>query len=602
MKRRITHSLIAAALLLLGHGTTTWAQFKPAPVDGPRLSFTTDKAVNETITLFFHTPVENVWIDLNSDGTYQKGEELASKQALMISAQKKALTIYGDLTGINCNNNQISKLDLKHMPNLIWLRCLGNNLKSLDLANKPKLEMLTCAENQLTKLDLSSAPNLTNFACYKNRIKEAAMQALIESLPTPKAGGYFFPINLWEETGAEGENILTTTQIELLVDKKWEVKDADGKDHPKGYIPAPIDGPHLSFTTERAIGDTIVLKIEAHKNNVWIDLNNDKLYQDGEKLEWKKDLKFQIQDKTLSIYGNVTLLDCKNNELIELKLSQTPFLQEIYCQENKLKSLDLSKISELKRLYCQQNQLKSLDLGNKTKLERLYCHSNQLKSLDLNKVPKLESLYCQQNQLTSLDLNKVPKLEWLYCHSNQLKSLDLGKVPEVYCVHCGNNQLTGLDLGKTPKLAQLYCYGNQINESAMGLLIESLPTVPKTDQGYFNPIDLKIKDGDKNICTDKQVELIKKKNWLVFDREGNFFPGTNGLQDISSSQLHIKLYAENGRLYITGLKEGMPIIVYTIDGSQVYNSRAMASELSIPLAIGSYVLHIGDYSAKAIMR
>ena len=100
-------------------------------------------------------------------------------------------------------------------------------------------------------------------------------------------------------------------------------------------------------------------------------------------------------------------------------------LESLECYNNQLRSLDLSQNTVLKELYCYNNQLPSLDLSQNTVLEKLGCHNNQLTSLDLSQNTVLKELYCSNNQLTSLDLSQNTVLNVLYCQNNQLTSLDI---------------------------------------------------------------------------------------------------------------------------------------------------------------------------------
>ena len=89
---------------------------------------------------------------------------------------------------------------------------------------------------------------------------------------------------------------------------------------------------------------------------------------------------------------------------------------------------DLTGIEDftaLTGLNCSQNQLTSLDLTQNTALTGLNCSQNQLASLDLTQNTALTGLYCMFNQLTSLDLTQNTALTWLYCYVNQLTCLNV---------------------------------------------------------------------------------------------------------------------------------------------------------------------------------
>ena len=111
---------------------------------------------------------------------------------------------------------------------------------------------------------------------------------------------------------------------------------------------------------------------------------------------------------------------------------------------------DLTGIEDftaLDHLNCNNNQLTSLDVSQNTALEHLDCSNNQLTSLDVTQNTALEDLYCYNNQLTSLDVSQNTALTWLNCNNNQITNLDLSNnVDSLSMVGCGNNQLTCLNV------------------------------------------------------------------------------------------------------------------------------------------------------------
>ena len=82
-------------------------------------------------------------------------------------------------------------------------------------------------------------------------------------------------------------------------------------------------------------------------------------------------------------------------------------------KQNLQGSLDLSDFSSLKTLDCSNNQLTSLNISNCQELTILNCADNpNLTNLDLDNCQKLKRLVCNKNQLKEkvLDLNKFPNL------------------------------------------------------------------------------------------------------------------------------------------------------------------------------------------------
>ena len=64
------------------------------------------------------------------------------------------------VTGLEVENLNISDLTgIEDFTDLIYLECEGNNLIKLDLSNNPNLESLHCSENQLSCLNLKSGGN-----------------------------------------------------------------------------------------------------------------------------------------------------------------------------------------------------------------------------------------------------------------------------------------------------------------------------------------------------------------------------------------------------------------------------------------------------------
>lgn len=75
-------------------------------------------------------------------------------------------------------------------------------------------------------------------------------------------------------------------------------------------------------------------------------------------------------------------------------------LTTLNCAQNRLTSLDLSQNKYIRELHCEGNQLTSLDLSGQEKLSYLYCGSNQLGSLIVSGSTTLQSVNCERNQLT----------------------------------------------------------------------------------------------------------------------------------------------------------------------------------------------------------
>ncbi len=149
---------------------------------------------------------------------------------------------------------------------------------------------------------------------------------------------------------------------------------------------------------------------------------------------------------SLNMGSNTALerIDCYCNELPELDVSANTSLEKLSCYTNKLTRLALPP--SIYRLECQDNQLTSLNLSNCTELDYAECHHNHIESIDLDGCTTLSHLYCYDNLLTSLDLSHTRDLNELRCSNNRLKSLSLNGCRYLYELECDGNQLTSLDI------------------------------------------------------------------------------------------------------------------------------------------------------------
>ena len=78
---------------------------------------------------------------------------------------------------------------------------------------------------------------------------------------------------------------------------------------------------------------------------------------------------FNISDLTgIEEFTALTSLDCEENQLTSLDVSQNPALTHLDCSENQITSLDLSSNITLEFLKARENQLTSLDFRNGTNI------------------------------------------------------------------------------------------------------------------------------------------------------------------------------------------------------------------------------------------
>lgn len=280
----------------------------------------------------------STWLDLNSNGTYDLGEELTD---LILNEGWKApkasskVTLYGAISELYCEKNDLVDISLSASSALETLDCSNNQLTKLDLKELPNLSILLCSENKLEALDVSKNPNLSKLWCSKNSgIKTLDLSANTELMALWCYGCDLSTLDLSPCTSLTGVDCYSNKLTSLTLGAK-------------------------DYLTRISC--------------------------------------FDNQLETLDLQGvpNLDELNCSSNKLTSLSLTQTPYLTSLNCANNRLSSLDLSAVPYLESLYCHKNELTALDLTKNKALEVLYCYENIIEEkamgemvASMRKVPK----------------------------------------------------------------------------------------------------------------------------------------------------------------------------------------------------------------------
>ena len=172
-----------------------------------------------------------------------------------------------------------------------------------------------------------------------------------------------------------------------------------------------------------------------------------------------------ISDLTgIEDFSALTSLDCSDNQLTLLNISQNTSLTELYCSNNQLTDLDVTNLSNLIRLWCFNNQLSSLNVTQNLDLISLRCENNQLTNLDTSNNTNLNVLVCEQNQINTLNLANNMVLNRFQCGNNLLSNLDVSTNTNLSYLSCEQNQLADLNLANNSRLAVLLCFNNDLIE------------------------------------------------------------------------------------------------------------------------------------------
>ncbi len=455
-------------------------------------------------------------IDTNND-TVLTADEIAA--VTEIDLWSPGITTVTNLTGVeyftaltelDCGYNQLTSLDVSNNTALETLFCDNNQLTSLDVSKNTALEYLICSDNQLTSLDVSNCTALTNLDCFSNQLTSlnvsdntALVNIACNDNPLLSLNGVSSNITYF--TGSPLSAFLTAADSVSLSEYDIVVANISnfigGEIVDGAIVPTTFPGT-VTYTydagSDKTISCTIKFGIPINEENFpdavfreyYVDQKFDTTdddFLDADEIAAVTEIDVHgrgISDLTgVEYFTALTYLDCYNNALTSLDVSQNTALKYLDCAGNSLTSLDVSQntaltfldcaaiqltsldVSQntaLTTLDCSVNQLTSLDVSQNTALKYLDCSANQLTSLDVSQNTALKYLYCSNNKLTSLDVSKNTVLTELDCSSNQLISLDVSQNTELQTLDCNSNQLTSLDVSKNEALTFLSCYGNQL--------------------------------------------------------------------------------------------------------------------------------------------
>lgn len=136
----------------------------------------------------------------------------------------------------------------------------------------------------------------------------------------------------------------------------------------------------------------------------------------------------QLITLDLSGFPNLEYLQGDRNYLTALDASVTPMLKGLTCNNNQISSLNLIGLA-LDYLECSNNPLPDLDVSNMTSLTVLQCDNTGINSIDVTALTGLIRLDVSGNPITSLDVSTLTSLEQISCNNTLITELDLSAIP-----------------------------------------------------------------------------------------------------------------------------------------------------------------------------
>ena len=259
------------------------------------------------------------------------------------------------------NYNNLKSVDISKNVNLADLFISSTSLPVLDVRNNLSLTSLTINNSLLTSLDLSKNSLLTAVDCQNNQLKELNI----------KNGNNinFSNFNAKNNPDLECINVDSITWSET----NWVNIDTQ-----------------ISFSENGCLSGDVTFIPDDNFEQVLIDLGLDESLNDyvlTSNIETLTNLNLEakgIKDLTgIESFIGLTELNCYNNQISHIDLTNNTSLIKLIVWANKLTSLDISKNIALQYLDCDTNQIEELDVSNNTALTHLYTLNNNLESLNV---------------------------------------------------------------------------------------------------------------------------------------------------------------------------------------------------------------------------
>ncbi|WP_456377875.1 T9SS type A sorting domain-containing protein [Lutibacter sp.] len=361
-----------------------------------------------------------------------------------------------DLTGIqdftalvtlNCENNSIQNLNLTTLTNLENLYCSHNLLSNyIDVSQNTALKILYCGYNSLSIFDLSQNLALEKLSCYVNQLVTLDVSANSALVSLKCQSNQLTELNVKNgaNTNIPNANFIATNNPNLTCievdDAAWSTTNWTNIDTTANFSGHCIGGVPMTYVPDDNFEQALI----------------DFGYDSGALDDYVP---------TANISG-VTYLYVGNRNIADLTGVQDFIaLKTLQCNENQLISLDISNNTALESLNCGYNQIGSLDVSNNPALVTLDCYFNQLTSLTINSHPNLVTLSCLANNLTTLNISSNQQIKNLYCNGNlNLGTVDLSNIPTLEDLDINSTGLISIDLSNNTNLKFLDVNYNNLTE------------------------------------------------------------------------------------------------------------------------------------------
>ncbi len=199
------------------------------------------------------------------------------------------------------------------------------------------------------------------------------------------------------------------------------------------------------------------------------------------------------------------------------------YLTSLDCSQNNMSNLDVSQNIALTSLNCSESELSNLDVSQNTALTFLKCNSNGLSNLDVSQNAALTFLDCRFNQLSQLKLNGHTYGNCkLFIKEDEDVLSDLQNIKESYAYYDyldGERDIDTIEVIDITKSATC-----KINGNALTITYTDVPAGIATNIPSTTPADDKTATITGDIAIDKANFPDEKfRNYVIenFDTDKN---------------------------------------------------------------------------------
>jgi hypothetical protein len=263
-----------------------------------------------------------------------------------------------NLVTLNCENNNLTSLDVSNKIFLKSFNCSDNSINNLNISNCMALESMKCSLNQLTTLDISNRPNLLILECFSNLISNLNITNDLALLTLYIGDNQLTSINLDPFVNIDSLSLGAnpySSAVNLSTLVNLETMFAQG-----------ITNPSVFPLTNSVMPLLVNLKILKTDNS-------------------------SIGNINYSLIPNLETLLCRYTGLTNINNIPTDLINFV-CEGNSLTSLDLSPFTNLVTINCAYNPITSITFGNQSILQNIFASGMNVPNIDLSNLPLLQQV------------------------------------------------------------------------------------------------------------------------------------------------------------------------------------------------------------------